>query len=711
MAAVKNGREYLAHITGTLRHRITQLDDSIEAGQKEIEGMHEYYWENYTEMDQYGYENFDNQQALLHEINASNEKIELRRRFRKMMDSPFFGRVDFCYEGDDEPEIFYIGIANLAEENGGLPLIYDWRAPVSGLFYDFDKGPASYQAPLGEIHGDIAAKWQYKIRGGKMIYEFESDVKIDDEILKAELGSNGDVQLKNIIRPIQKEQNAIIRNTSDRIMVIQGAAGSGKTSIALHRIAYLLYHDRKNLKSSSVLVLSPNGVFSDYISHILPELGEENIREMSFDLFAYKRLKNTVSDCEDRYDLIERQIAGLCDEELLKEKQSRDFLDRMEGYLAELEDSLMNFRDIEHRGVVKKEQEIIELFYFKFMDIPLLSRMDAVAEYFIDEVETLKGFDLPEEERDAVKSRFYRMYETRDLYVLYNRFLRQEGFPALPQVQYEKRKLRYEDVYPVLYLKYRLETQQEDSGVRHLIVDEMQDYSMIQYLIIQRLFKCKMTILGDREQTMDGNQQDVLTFLPKIFGKDIRRIVMNKSYRNTIEIASYANKLAGITEVELFERHGKPVEEKEFTGLTEALERVVKELRLEKQTVAEADKDMPENAASETDGTETGEELSYETAAVITRTADEAREAYYILQKKLEAEGFDTKERLSLLHRDSTNFKKGLTVTTFYMAKGLEFDQVFSVFPGTDRSPIVQRARYIAATRALHELYMYEITE
>ena len=711
MAAVKNGREYLTHVTETLRHRITQLNDSIEAGQKEIEGMHEYYWENYTEMDQYGYENFDNQQALLHEINASNEKIELRRRFRKMMDSPFFGRVDFCYEGDDEPEIFYIGIANLAEENGGLPLIYDWRAPVSGLFYDFDKGPASYQAPLGEIHGDIAAKWQYKIRGGKMIYEFESDVKIDDEILKAELGSNGDVQLKNIIRTIQKEQNAIIRNTSDRIMVIQGAAGSGKTSIALHRIAYLLYHDRKNLKSSSVLVLSPNGVFSDYISHILPELGEENIREMSFDLFAYKRLKNTVSDCEDRYDLIERQIAGSCDEKLLKEKQSRDFLDRMEGYLVELEDSLMNFRDVEHRGVVKKEQEIIELFYFKFMDIPLLSRMDAVAEYFIDEVETLKGFDLSEEEREAVKSRFYRMYETRDLYVLYNRFLRQEGFPALPQVQYEKRKLRYEDVYPVLYLKYRLETQQEDSGVRHLIVDEMQDYSMIQYLIIQRLFKCKMTILGDREQTMDGDQQDVLTFLPKIFGKDIRRIVMNKSYRNTIEIASYANKLAGITEVELFERHGKPVEEKEFTGLTEALERVVKELRLEKQTVAEADEDMPENAASETDGTETGEELSYETAAVITRTADEAREAYYILQKKLEAEGFDTKERLSLLHRDSTNFKKGLTVTTFYMAKGLEFDQVFSVFPGTDRSPIVQRARYIAATRALHELYMYEITE
>ena len=700
MTDQKNGQEYLSFVLEKLQARLAEISQSLLDGQKEIENMHDYYWQNYTEMDQYGYEDYDNQQALLHQVNANQEQLLLRSRFRKMLDSPFFGRVDFCYDGDDEPEIFYIGIGNFAERPGELPLIYDWRSPVSGLFYDFDRGPASYLAPGGEMTGEICSKWQYKIRDGKMIYGFESDVKIDDDILKAELGSNGEVQLKNIIRTIQKEQNAIIRNTSDRIMVIQGAAGSGKTSIALHRIAYLLYHDRKNLKSSSVLVLSPNGVFSDYISHILPELGEENIREMSFDLFAYKRLKNVVSDCEDRYDLIERQIAGLCDEKLLKEKLSRDFLDRMEGYLVELEDSLMNFRDVEHRGVVKKEQEIIELFYFKFMDIPLLSRMDAVAEYFIDEVETLKGFDLPDEEREAVKNRFYRMYETRDLYVLYNRFLRQEGFPSLPQVQYEKRKLRYEDVYPVLYLKYRLETQQEDSGVRHLIVDEMQDYSMIQYLIIQRLFKCRMTILGDREQTMDGEQQDVLTFLPKIFGKDIRRIVMNKSYRNTVEIASYANKLAGITEVELFERHGKPVVEKEFPGLEEALESVVRELRLEKQAV------IAENAD---EGVE--DIISYETAAVIARTADEARETYYILKEKLEAEGFDTKERLSLLHRDSTNFQKGLTVTTFYMAKGLEFDQVFSVFPGQDRSHIVERARYIAATRALHELYMYEVVK
>ena len=678
-----DGKLFLKDVNRKLNDRLAEIQKDLNQGLKEIENMHEYYWENYTEMDQYGYENFDNQQALLHEINASNEKIELRRRFRKMMDSPFFGRVDFCYEGEDEPEIFYIGIANLAEENGGLPLIYDWRAPVSGLFYDFDKGPASYQAPLGEIHGDIAAKWQYKIRGGKMIYEFESDVKIDDEILKAELGSNGDVQLKNIIRTIQKEQNAIIRNTSDRIMVIQGAAGSGKTSIALHRIAYLLYHDRKNLKSSSVLVLSPNGVFSDYISHILPELGEENIREMSFDLFAYKRLKNVVSDCEDRYDLIERQIAGLCDEKLLKEKLSRDFLDRMEGYLVELEDSLMNFRDVEHRGVVKKEQEIIELFYFKFMDIPLLSRMDAVAEYFIDEVETLKGFDLPDEEREAVKSRFYRMYETRDLYVLYNRFLRQEGFPSLPQVQYEKRKLRYEDVYPVLYLKYRLSRQAERSNIKHLVIDEMQDYSRLQYLIIRRMFSCKMTILGDRAQTMADQQQDVLQFLPGIFGKDLRRIEMRKSYRNTVEIASYAANLIGVTDLELFERHGMPVLERDVTDLEAALREAVDTL-------------FPD-------------EKTYETAAVIVPDEKTAERAYLILREILAEKDFDCEKRLSWLNRDSSSFKKGLTVTTFYLAKGLEFDQVFSIFPKDEKREIMMQAQYIAATRALHELRVYHI--
>ena len=162
-----DSREYLNYVLDKLQERIRKLDDAILHGQKEIENMHEYYWENYTEMDQYGYEDFDNQQALLGQVNANKEKLDLRRRFKKMLDSPFFGRVDFICDGEEEAETFYIGIGNFSKESGRLPLVYDWRAPVSSLFYDYDKGEAYYDAPAGRMEGEVLSKWQYKIRGGR----------------------------------------------------------------------------------------------------------------------------------------------------------------------------------------------------------------------------------------------------------------------------------------------------------------------------------------------------------------------------------------------------------------------------------------------------------------------------------------------------------------------------------------------------------------
>ena len=526
------------------------------------------------------------------------------------------------------------------------------------------------------MDGEIVSKWQYKIKNGKMVYAFESDVKIDDDILKAELGANGDIQLKNIVRTIQKEQNAIIRNTSDRILVIQGVAGSGKTSVALHRIAYLLYHDRKNLKSSNILILSPNGVFSDYISHILPELGEENIQEMSFDLFAYRELKDVVPDCEDRYDMIERNLVHPEERGRYWEKQSPDFLNQMEGYLMELEDNLMDIRDFTYRNYEIKASRILTLFYTRFLEIPLLSRMDAVREYVVDDYETLAGRDLNEEEQQYFYEQFMAMYETRDIYVLYSRFLESVGMCPLPKLWYEKRMLRYEDVYPVLYLKYRLLQPAKRAGVKHLVIDEMQDYTPMQYQILSQLFPCKMTILGDRAQTMDEKQQDVLTFLPGILGKKLRKIVMDKSYRNTVEIAAYAAELAGITDLKLFERHGKPVCEKKITE-KEVTAQILKELRVQP------------------DG--------YETAAVLTITDQEAREMAAILKKEL------GDEKVTYMNKDSSRFKKGITVTTFYLAKGLEFDQVFTVWGRQPEDDLIRQAKYICATRALHELYMYQV--
>lgn len=670
-----DGTLFLQDVTEKIRQRLDDIKQSLDEGQKEIESMHEYYWENYTEMDQYGYEDYDNQQALLSQVNANQDKLVLKHRFERMADAPFFGRVDFIFDGEDEAEPFYIGIGNFAEKAGMTPLIYDWRAPVSGLFYDYDKGPASYEAPAGTIRGEISSKWQYKIRGGKMIYAFESDTKIDDEILKQELGNNGDVKLKNIVRTIQKEQNAIIRNTKDKILVIQGAAGSGKTSIALHRIAYLLYHDRKNLKSSNVLVLSPNSVFGDYISHILPELGEENIREMSFDLFAYRELKDTAADCEDRHDHLERIMKFPDDQEKerFRMKQSESFVGLIEGFLATLEDRLVDFRPISFRGSQLTEEELIRMFYFKFQETPLLARMDAVMDYFVDAYETLKGRDISDEDREMLREKFDSMYVTKDIYTIYNWLLEDYGYDMLPDVPYERRKVQYEDVFPMLYLKYRLLGHGAQKNIKHLVIDEMQDYSFLQYVLLKQIFQCRMTILGDYAQTLDTKQHDVLKFLPKIFVKEIRQVILRKSYRNTYEIARYAGEISGIRDLELLERHGKEVEERRFSSEDEMLEAVRENLRL---------------------GSE-----GYETAAVITMTEEEAYDIYRLLTNR----GIDA----AYVDRDSSAFKRGLTVTTFYLAKGLEFDQVFTI-KGTEGNPLEKQAQYISATRALQELYVYQ---
>lgn len=670
-------KEYLSEMIRKIGDQIEKTKEALSKGQKEIDNMHDYYWQNYTEMDQYGYEDYDNQQALLEQVNANAKQAKRKQRLKRMLDSPYFGRVDFRYEGEEEEETFYIGIGNFAERAGAVPLIYDWRAPVCGLFYDYDKGRASYQAPSGEMEGEICQKRQYKIQGGRLIYAFACDTKIDDDILKAELGGNGDVQLKNIVRTIQKEQNAIIRNTKDKILVIQGAAGSGKTSIALHRIAYLLYHDRERLKSSDILILSPGSVFSDYVSHILPELGEENIREMSFDLFAYRELKSVAGDCEDRYDYLERQIRFPDREEELRyqEKQSASFIGTIEGFLAVLEEELVELRGVVFKGFQKTEEEIIKLFYYKFQNTPLLKRLDAVMEYFADEYETLRGKNLSEEETEALQVIFNRMYVMKDIYYIYNRMLEDNGYEPLPDVETERRKIPYEDVYPMLYLKYRLEGQTARREIRHLVIDEMQDYSFLQYTILSQMFSCRMTILGDRVQTLDGSGQDVLNFLPKVFGKKLKKIVINKSYRNTLEIAEYAAKFIGLTGISFLERHGKEVEEQTFPTLDMLFDAVA------------------ENLSGD-----------YETAALLTMTEEEAYDIYRLIKERVRERGIS----IHYIDRDSTAFDRGLTVTTYYLAKGLEFDQVFTVFPEKE-SPFFQQAAYISATRALHELYMYRI--
>ncbi|MCI8638695.1 MAG: AAA family ATPase [Coprococcus sp.] len=688
---MSRGTDFLTLVIKKLKQRLCEIDEVIREVQKDIEGMNEYYWENYTEMDQYGYENYDNQQALLTQVNEKQEKLKDRHRLKRMVDAPFFGSIDFRFSGEEEAETFYIGIASFSEKKGETPLIYDWRAPVSSLFYDYDKGDASYEAPGGKEEGEILTKWQYKIRSGRMVYELESDIKIDDEILRQELSANSDAKLRSIVRTIQREQNAIIRNKKDKILVIQGAAGSGKTSIALHRIAYLLYHDRKHLKSSNILILSPGSVFSDYISHILPELGEERIQEMSFDLFAWKELRSVVADCEDRWHQTERRIKRAQgtgrpkengkEEKRIQEdrwKQSEGFVRAVSGFQVELEDRLVDFQDITYRGTRFPAEKVMNLFYFKFHETPLLERMESVMEYFIDEYETLHSCVLPEEDKEELREKFGKMYATRDLYEIYNWLLEEYGCEKLPDLPVEKRFLGYADVYPLLYLKYRLMRITSHRNIRHLVIDEMQDYSYLQYVILECMFSCNMTILGDRAQTVAEENRDVLTFLPRIFGKRIRCIEMNKSYRNTIEIAKYAEKIGQVSGIQYIKRHGKAVEEQNFSAQEEALSAVLDVMRA---------------------GEDVCEEIACETSAVLVMTEKEAKQAYEYLKRY--------REDVLYIDRDSTVLGKGLTVTTFYMAKGLEFDRVFIV-GGEKENAFFRQFQYISATRALHELYVYD---
>lgn len=381
------------------------------------------------------------------------------------------------------------------------------------------------------------------------------------------------------------------------------------------------------------------------------------------------------ADCEDKYHQIEREIAGVddADQKRYEWKQSVEYVQAIEGFLIELEDRLVDFEDVEFKGIRKNASEIMKFFYEKYTGTPLLDRMGAVMDYFIDEVETLRGRSLNDEEQEIICRKFMNMYVTRDICQIYNWFLEDYGFPALPDMPPERRVLEYEDVYPILYLKYSLTAAGQRKNIRHLVIDEMQDYSYLQYVLLAKMFSCNMTILGDKAQTIAGKQQDVLTFLPKIFGKKVKRIVMNKSYRNTSEIAEYAKSVGGSKDIQYVARHGKAVERHTIKTLEKTCKEISGKLKLREE--------------------------EYETAAILTMTEKEAEHIYEIMHQ-LGAEAH-------YINRDSAQFKKGLTVTTYYLAKGLEFDQVF-VVGGNCNNKMYQGYQYICATRALHELYVYD---
>ena len=660
--------KYLKLVLEKVKSKYAEVLQKLGDNAKDLENMNDYFWENYAEFDEYGYEMFDNKMALKTRLTQQEEYKRDRKRYEKMLDAPYFGRVDFCYEGEEESEIYYIGVGNLTENHGAGAYVYDWRAPVSGLFYDYDKGKADFLAPIGLLKGEITRKRQYKIREGKLIFALETEMNIDDEILQQALSENADSKLKSIVTTIQKEQNSIIRDVKHKMMVVQGCAGSGKTSVALHRIAYLLYHNRESLKAAQVLVLSPNSIFGDYISGILPELGEENICEMTLDDYAYRELQS-LGEAQDKYDELEAILHGK-DHVVSDYKQTKAFVQELDLFLMQQEWENVELCDFKYKKIFCSEETISKFFYEKYCDVPMFARLGKIADYLIDEQETLQNRDIEEEEKQKILEKINRMYVTTNIMELYNRFLLETG---REEQLIETQEIPYEDVYPLLYLKYSMNELPERRKVKHIVIDEMQDYSYLQYRIIQKMFDCPMTILGDRKQTMGEKQQNVMKFLPEIFGKEIFYIDMKKSYRSTCEIMEYANQITQEnSDTEYVNRHGEYPGEENVKTEDELFECLVKELK---------------------------EKNEYQTQGILCLTQEETERIYKgLISRGIEAE---------YLTKDSMKFRTGISVCPFYLAKGLEFDAVYIPHLEQYQSPLEKQALYINVTRALHQLKLY----
>lgn len=272
-----------------LNEHLQELDEKVKFYEEEFKESKKYLSSNISDMD--AMEIFSNEKSISQIVNSGDLISKRKAKIEMLIDSPYFARIDFMYCGEDDVEKIYIGRSAFMDNLGDM-IIYDWRAPISGMYYDFELGNASYDAPIGKIEGNITLKRQFKISKGNIEYVLESDISIGDEILQRELSNTSDQKMKNIVSTIQKEQNRIIRNEKNNTLIIQGVAGSGKTSIALHRVAYFLYKYRENLSAENIAIISPNKVFSDYISNVLPELGEEPIIQLDLEDIATEELDN-----------------------------------------------------------------------------------------------------------------------------------------------------------------------------------------------------------------------------------------------------------------------------------------------------------------------------------------------------------------------------------------------------------------------------------
>ena len=428
--------------------------------------------------------------------NAQNATKHLIERLSRQAYSPYFGRIDFA-EKEQPSKQYYIGVNNLVKQGQEIPLVCDWRAPVSSLFYDYELGDASYLAPDGKIEGVIELKRQYQIKNKKLKGAFDSSLTIGDDILKKVLSSAGAQKMKTIVSTIQKEQNKIIRDSRFKNVLVQGVAGSGKTSIALHRIAYLLYQNKNTLKAEDVLILSPNKLFSEYIADVLPELGEENISQISYYELAQKELDFLGAKLEKREDCINCLIKNNQRLNEVAYKHSYDFYESLNQFCAAYFDLVFEPQDIKLGKERVKAEELKKLYCETYKTKTPAIRVEWIVDYIIDKFNINTAV---QEIAERLKKIIYPFFAENNILKIYADFLANNGMSFCQTADW---KIKYEDVGALLYIKNFFFGMEKRKEVKYLVVDEMQDYSFVDYSVFNQIFDCNKIVLGDINQCVE----------------------------------------------------------------------------------------------------------------------------------------------------------------------------------------------------------------
>lgn len=753
-------QQRVERVHSVITSRIAMLEQEVGSVRGDVVEMRKDFWDevtvNFSEADDVGETSTSlrQQSQVLSEREKSHQHASAALgKMRKLKQSPYFGRIDFAEEGD-APEAVYLGIASLLEDGDEQFLIYDWRAPISNLYYDSVPGPASYQTPSGRIEGTMSLKRQFVIRGNQLRVMFDTGVTIGDELLQEVLGRSSDAQMKSIVATIQSEQNMIIRNDKTRMLIVQGAAGSGKTSAALQRVAYLLYKHRGSLTADQMLLFSPNPMFNSYVSTVLPELGEENMLQTTFQEYLEHRIGREVQ-LEDPFIQIEYVLSNLADTDYaarvegIQYKSSAHFLEAINRYKQLLEREQMLFKPLRFQGKeVVSAAAIAEAFYAYDPSISLANRCELLKEWLLKELAAFGKHEQNEPwveeqiqllDKDEYQRSFQRMrrkqgrrgqsfsdYEDEKAilakmmisdrmkplrrwvkslrFVDVNRLYRQlfqkpelmavlspeplpKGWEDISRLTLQKMgngELFYEDATPYLYLREMLLGFRSNTSIRHVIIDEAQDYSPFQLHFLKRLFpRARFTALGDLNQAIYAHASvlQASASLTELYGEeDSESITLLRSYRSTRQIVDFTRAMIpGGDQIIPFNREGELPVVKLVNNLDD----------LHRQLLSQIEHLRGEG---------------YESIAVICKTAAESEQAYAALADVLP---------VKLIKKTTLSFEKGIHIIPAYLAKGVEFDAVL-IYNGSNDCYTREAERklfYTACTRAMHLLHIYSLGE